>query len=45
MGNTKLSEYFLALGRELDILEAKTPEDVYKVGGVTGIGGGCVCVS
>jgi 26S proteasome regulatory subunit N1 len=25
-----LNESFLALGRELDIVEAKTPEDVYK---------------
>jgi len=30
MSNQKLNENFLALGRELDILEAKTPEDVYK---------------
>lgn len=28
--NTKLNESFLALARELDIMEAKTPEDIYK---------------
>jgi 26S proteasome regulatory subunit N1 len=31
MGNTRLSERFLALARDLDIMEAKTPEDVYKM--------------
>eukprot|EP00040_Diaphanoeca_grandis_P034210 m.211071 g.211071 ORF g.211071 m.211071 type:complete len:905 (-) comp33103_c0_seq1:362-3076(-) len=30
MSNQRLNENFLALGRELDILEPKTPEDVYK---------------
>jgi len=30
MRNTKLNESFLALARELDIMEAKTPEDIYK---------------
>lgn len=30
INNTKLSEYFLALGQDLDIMEAKTPEDIYK---------------
>eukprot|EP00730_Choanoeca_flexa_P015053 TRINITY_DN6813_c0_g1_i1.p1 TRINITY_DN6813_c0_g1~~TRINITY_DN6813_c0_g1_i1.p1 ORF type:complete len:889 (+),score=302.50 TRINITY_DN6813_c0_g1_i1:154-2820(+) len=30
MANTFLNESFLALGRELDIVEAKSPEDVYK---------------
>lgn len=30
MSNTHLNNYFLTLGRELDIMEAKTPEDVYK---------------
>lgn len=28
--NTKLSEHFLALARDLDVIEAKTPEDIYK---------------
>ncbi|MEW5318423.1 MAG: hypothetical protein WDW38_009646 [Sanguina aurantia] len=28
--NSKLSEHFLALGRDLDVMEAKVPEDVYK---------------
>lgn len=31
MSNMKLNESFLALARELDIMEPKTPEDVYKV--------------
>lgn len=30
MSNTNLSEYFLALGQDLEIMEAKTPEDIYK---------------
>lgn len=30
MRNTKLNDSFLELARELDIVEAKTPEDVYK---------------
>ena len=30
LGNTKLSEYFKALAKELNILEPKTPEDIYK---------------
>ncbi len=30
INNTNLSEYFLALGQDLDIMEAKTPEDIYK---------------
>ncbi|KAF6768671.1 hypothetical protein AHF37_06624 [Paragonimus kellicotti] len=28
--NARLSEHFLALGRELDIMEPKLPEDIYK---------------
>ncbi|KAL1924325.1 uncharacterized protein VTP21DRAFT_7360 [Calcarisporiella thermophila] len=28
--NTDLSEHFIALARELDIMESKTPEDIYK---------------
>ena len=30
MSNAHLNTNFLALGRELDILEPKTPEDVFK---------------
>ncbi|TPX40116.1 hypothetical protein SeMB42_g01547 [Synchytrium endobioticum] len=30
MNNTKLSEHFKALARDLDIMEAKTPQDIYK---------------
>ncbi|XP_053208765.1 26S proteasome non-ATPase regulatory subunit 2-like [Panonychus citri] len=30
MSNTHLNSHFLALARELDILEPKTPEDIYK---------------
>lgn len=30
MGNASLSEHFLSLGRDLDVFEAKTPEDIYK---------------
>jgi len=30
MSNTHLNNHFLALGRELDIMEPKTPEDIYK---------------
>jgi 26S proteasome regulatory subunit N1 len=30
ISNSSLSEYFLALGQDLDIMEAKTPEDIYK---------------
>ncbi|KFD72718.1 hypothetical protein M514_01843 [Trichuris suis] len=30
MSNCNLSQYFLALARELDIMEPKVPEDVYK---------------
>jgi 26S proteasome regulatory subunit N1 len=32
INNTSLSENFLALGQDLDIMEAKTPEDIYKSG-------------
>lgn len=31
MSNSRLSEHFLALGRDLDVMEAKSPEDVYKM--------------
>ncbi|KAJ0404772.1 hypothetical protein P43SY_005596 [Pythium insidiosum] len=30
IGNADLSEKFLALARDLDVVEAKTPEDIYK---------------
>jgi len=30
MSNSHLNNHFLNLGRELDIMEAKTPDDVYK---------------
>lgn len=30
MSNTHLNEHFLRLARELDILEPKTPDDIYK---------------
>ncbi len=35
INNTSLSEYFLALGQDLEIMEAKTPEDIYKSGNDT----------
>lgn len=30
LNNTHLSRYFISLARELDVLEPKTPEDIYK---------------
>ncbi|GMH84448.1 hypothetical protein TL16_g09926 [Triparma laevis f. inornata] len=30
IGNENKSEFFLNLGRDLDVVEAKTPEDIYK---------------
>ncbi|ORY08133.1 26S proteasome regulatory complex, non-ATPase subcomplex, Rpn1 subunit [Basidiobolus meristosporus CBS 931.73] len=30
LNNTRLSEHFIALAKELDVMEAKTPEDIYK---------------
>jgi 26S proteasome regulatory subunit N1 len=30
LGNTQLSEHFLSLARDLDVYEAKTPEEIYK---------------
>jgi hypothetical protein len=30
LSNSRLSEHYLALARDLDVLEAKVPEDVYK---------------
>jgi hypothetical protein len=29
--NTRLSEQYLSLARDLDVMEAKAPEDVYKM--------------
>ncbi|KND04040.1 proteasome regulatory particle base subunit RPN1 [Spizellomyces punctatus DAOM BR117] len=30
LNNTRLSENYLALARDLDVMEAKTPDDIYK---------------
>ena len=30
MSNSKLSEYYLMLARDLDVMDPKTPQDVYK---------------
>jgi len=30
LGNAQLSEHFLSLARDLDVFEAKTPEEIYK---------------
>ncbi|KAI8925728.1 armadillo-type protein [Entophlyctis helioformis] len=30
LNNTRLSEHFMTLARDLDVLEPKTPEDIYK---------------
>jgi len=30
LSNAKLSEHYLALARDLDVMESKTPEDIYK---------------
>ena len=30
IGNAQLSDNFLSLGRDLDVVEAKLPEDIYK---------------
>lgn len=30
LNNIQLSEHFISLARELDVLEPKTPEDIYK---------------
>ncbi len=31
IGNGRLSEWYLALARDLDVMEPRTPEDVYKL--------------
>jgi len=38
MSNSKLSEYYLMLARDLDVMEPKTPQDVYKSHLVDGSG-------
>jgi 26S proteasome regulatory subunit N1 len=30
LSNAKLSEHFIALAKDLEVYEAKTPEDIYK---------------
>lgn len=42
ISNSKLSEHFLALARDLDVVEAKVPEDVYKTHLVGSCGGVCI---
>jgi len=31
VNNSKLSEGYLTLARDIEVMEAKTPEDIYKV--------------
>lgn len=31
INNSKLSEGYLTLARDIEVMEAKTPEDIYKV--------------
>lgn len=31
INNTKLSEGYLTLARDVEVMEAKSPEDIYKV--------------
>lgn len=31
VNNTRLSEGYLTLARDIEVMEAKTPEDIYKV--------------
>lgn len=31
VNNTKLSEGYLTLARDIEVMEAKSPEDIYKV--------------
>lgn len=31
MNNTKLSEGYLSLARDIEVMEPKSPEDIYKV--------------
>ena len=30
VGNSKLSEFFISVGKDMDVRDAKTPEDIYK---------------
>lgn len=30
LNNTNLTKHFIALAKELDVIEPKTPEDIYK---------------
>ncbi|KAI7990994.1 hypothetical protein LOK49_LG12G00360 [Camellia lanceoleosa] len=32
INNTKLSEGYLTLARDIEVMEAKSPEDIYKAG-------------
>lgn len=32
INNIKLNEGFLTLGRDIEVMEPKSPEDIYKVG-------------
>jgi len=38
MGNTRFYEFYLSLAKDLDVMEPKTPEDIYKSHLVEGIG-------
>ncbi|EME31419.1 26S proteasome regulatory subunit N1 isoform 1 [Galdieria sulphuraria] len=38
MGNTRLYEFYLSLAKDLDVMEPKTPEDIYKSHLTDGIG-------
>lgn len=38
MGNTRLYEFYISLAKDLDVMEPKTPEDIYKSHLVDGIG-------
>jgi 26S proteasome regulatory subunit N1 len=42
VSNSKLSEHFINVARDLDVVEAKTPEDVYKQHLVESRGGGAI---
>mmetsp|Transcript_12939 Transcript_12939/g.24491 ORF Transcript_12939/g.24491 Transcript_12939/m.24491 type:complete len:995 (-) Transcript_12939:42-3026(-) len=42
VSNSKLSEHFMNVARDLDVTEAKTPEDVYKQHLVDSRGGGAI---
>mmetsp|Transcript_1133 Transcript_1133/g.2588 ORF Transcript_1133/g.2588 Transcript_1133/m.2588 type:complete len:815 (+) Transcript_1133:231-2675(+) len=42
VSNSKLSEHFMNVARDLDVVEAKTPEDVFKKHLVESRGGGAI---